>query len=121
MDEARKETTVEFAHSKQPFDVQFGCPPRKLPDGRDLLWKGADPLRVHCVTEESHCGLGQDAFIQVHSQVVLSEVGEDLPEVLLVRLDGGAAHQDIIFMTEDIRNITKHFMYHPLKCAPTVL
>ena len=58
---------------------------------------------------------------KVHRQVVVSYVGEDLPEVLLVLLDGAAAHMDIIYITEDIRNITKQFMYHPLKCAPTVL
>ena len=85
--EAGKEMAIKITHPQQSLDVQLGRWRRELSDGGDLLREGADPLGVHHVTEEGRDGLSQDALVHVHSKVVLSQAGEDLPEVLLVLLD----------------------------------
>ena len=52
------------------------------------------------MTEEGHGGLGKDTLVQVHHKVVLAKAGEDLPDIVLVVLDGRAAHQEIIYITK---------------------
>ena len=72
--------------------VQLGRRERELLDGGDLLREGADPLRVHLVTEEVHGGLGQGTFLQIHGEAVLPETCEHLPQVSLVLLDGARTY-----------------------------
>ena len=92
---------IKMTHAEQPLHVQLGSGWRELLDGGYILRQQADPLGVYHVTEEGHSGLGEDTLVQVHHQVVLTKSGEDLPEMLLVVIDGGAAFQAIIFITED--------------------
>ena len=120
MGKAGQEPALEVGHPQQPLHVQLGHGRRELLDGRDLLREGPDPLKVHLVTKEGHSGLGEDTFVQVHRQVILLQTDEDLLEVVLMVLEGGAAHQDIIYITKDECNVTKNFMDNPLKCTPTV-
>ena len=40
------------------------------------------------MAEELHCGASQDAFIHVDDKPCLAEAVEDLPEVVLVLLEG---------------------------------
>ena len=72
------------------------------------------------MTEEGHGGVGMDTLVQVHHQVVLTDAGEDLSEMGLMVLDGGDAHQDIIYITEDKWDIMKPFMNNTLKCTSSL-
>ena len=51
------------------------------------------------MTEECHRGLGEHAFLYVDRHVVSAEAGENLPQVVLMLLDGPAAYQDVIIYT----------------------
>ena len=100
--------------------IQLAQGRSKLEDGGDLLLQGADALGVDVVSKELSGRFGQRAFVQVHRQLGMAKAGEDLLEVLLVLLDGPAAYQYIIYITEDIGNVTKHFMHYTLECATTI-
>ena len=61
-------------------------------DGGNLLRDVADPLRVNPVTEKSHRGLGDHTLVHGNCQVVGTEAGENLPQMVLLLFDRPAAH-----------------------------
>ena len=91
------------------MDIQLARGAEETEDGGDLLLQGADAIGVDMVSEELDGRLDQHALVQVNHQLGVVEAGEDLPEVLIVFLDGPAAYQDVVYITEeteDIRNVT---------------
>ncbi len=56
----------------------------------------AEAVLVHPVSQELHGGSGEHALRWVDLQTVLLKDGEDLPEVLVVLLQGVAGDDDVV-------------------------
>jgi hypothetical protein len=59
-----------------------------------------DAMLVHPVSQELHSGGGEHALCCVDLQAILLKDGEDLPEMLVVLLNGVADDYDIVQVAE---------------------
>ena len=72
-------------------------------------------MLVHPVSQELHGGSGQHALCWVDLQAILLKVGEDLPEMLAVLLQGVAGDDDVVQVAEHEGEVFEYAVHEALE------